>query len=80
MKVMLTELLMPPGPLLIMGDFNLYFDDLNDKHVQSFRDLLQAVGMTQHVTRLTHQHGYILDVVISCCTIIRDRDQVILSY
>ena len=29
-------------------------------------DLLQAVGMTQHVTQPTHRDGHILDFVISC--------------
>ena len=65
MEAMLTELSMLPGRLLIMGDFNLHFDDLNDKHVRSFRDLLEAVGMTQHVTQPTHRDGHILDFVIS---------------
>ena len=54
MEAMLTELSMLPGRLLIVGDFNLHFDDLNDKHVPSFRDLLEAVGMTQDVTQPTH--------------------------
>ena len=65
MEAMLTELSMLPGRLLIMGDFNLRFDDVNNKYVRRFRDLLQAVGMTQHVTRPTHRDGHILDFVIS---------------
>ena len=65
MEAMLNELLMLPGRLLIVSDFNLHFDDLNDKHVQSFRDLLEAVGMTQHVTQPSHRDGHILDFVIS---------------
>ena len=32
MEAMLTELLMLPGRLLIVGDFNLHFNDPNDKH------------------------------------------------
>ena len=71
---MLTELSMLPGRLLIVGDFNLHFDDLNNKHVQSFRDLLEAVGMTQHVTQPTHRDGYILDFVIwrQCDALLQD--------
>ena len=74
MEATLTELLMLPGRLLIVGDFNLHFDDLSDKHVWSFRDLLEAVGMTQHVTQPTHRDGHILDFVISrqCDALLQD--------
>ena len=74
MEAMLTELSMLPGRLLIVGDFNLHFDDLNDKHVRSFRDLLEAVGMTQHITQPTDRDEYILDFVISrqCDALLQD--------
>ena len=65
MEPMLTELSMLPGRLLIAGDFNLHFDDLNDKHVRAFRDLLEAAGMTQDVTQSSHRDGHILDFFIS---------------
>ena len=48
-EAMLTELSMLIGRLLIVGDFNLHFDDLNDKHVRSFRDLLEAVGVMPRI-------------------------------
>ena len=62
---MLTKLSTLPGCLLIVGDFNLHFDDLKPNHVRPFTDLLKAAGMTQHVTQPTHRHGHILDFVIS---------------
>ena len=43
--------------LLIVGDFNF--------HVDSFLDILNANGLTQHVTSPTHQKRHTLDLVIT---------------
>ena len=50
--------------LLIVGDFNIHVDSSNNRS-RSFLDILNANGLTQHVTRPTHQKGYTLDLVIT---------------
>ena len=50
--------------LLIVGDFNIHVDSSKNKS-QGFLDILNANGLTQHVTRPTHQKGHTLDLVIT---------------
>ena len=53
------------GPLIIVGDFNIYVDDHDNNDVKEFLDQLYSLGLTQHVTSLTHDEGYILDLIIT---------------
>ena len=50
--------------LLIVGDFNIHDDPPNNES-QGFLDILNANGLTQHVTSPTHQKGHTLDLVIT---------------
>ena len=50
--------------LLIVGDFNIHADSSNNES-QGFLDILNANGLTQHVTNPTHQGGHTLDLVIT---------------
>ena len=50
--------------LLIVGDFNIHVDSSNNES-QGFLDILNANGLTQHVTSPTHQKGHTLDLVIT---------------
>ena len=49
--------------LLIVGDFNILVDSSNNES-QDFLDILNANGLTQHVTSPTHQKRHTLDLVI----------------
>ena len=49
--------------LLIFGDFNIHVNSSNNRS-QGFLDILNANGLTQHVTSPTHQKGHMLDLVI----------------
>ena len=40
------------GQLLITGDMNFHLDDLSDRVVIAFLDLLDACGLCQHVHEL----------------------------
>ena len=50
--------------LLFVGDFNIHVDSSNNES-QGFLDILNANGLTQHVTSPTHQKGHTLDLVIT---------------
>ena len=60
------------GKLIILGDFNIHVDNNNDAETNQFLDLLDAFGLKQHVSDLTHVRGHTLDLVIS-----RDSDNIV---
>ena len=53
------------GCLLITGDFNFHIDDPQDNHANRFIDILDALGLKQHVSAPTHKKGHTLDLLIT---------------
>ena len=53
------------GNLLIVGDFNFHMDNSESLDVKKISSLLYSENLYQHVMAPTHQHGHILDLVIS---------------
>ena len=51
--------------LIILGDFNLHLNDVNDLDAEQFLDLLDMHGLAWHRTGPTHTKGNILDLIIS---------------
>ncbi|PFX25634.1 RNA-directed DNA polymerase from mobile element jockey [Stylophora pistillata] len=51
--------------LLICGDFNIHVDVPSDADTIQFKDLLNSMGLVQHVKRPTHIHGHKLDLIIT---------------
>ena len=51
--------------LLILGDFNIHVHVLSDPDTRKFLDLLDSLGLGQHVDQPTHTHGHILDLAIT---------------
>ena len=49
--------------LIFRGDFNIHINK-NDPDAQSFIDIREALGLTQHVRFETHKAGNILDLVL----------------
>ena len=49
----------------LTGDVNIHVDDHNDPAACRFLDLLEAMSLTQHVAKPTHEHGRTLDLVIT---------------
>ena len=47
--------------LLLVGDFNVWADNRDDKHVKMLEDLLSAYGLIQTVEGPTHRSGHTLD-------------------
>ncbi len=53
------------GKLLIVGDFNIPWNDKTDTEMQQVDELLSSCNMIQHVNFTTHLGGKTLDYVIS---------------
>ena len=45
-------------PILIVGDFNLHVDVEGDEEAGDFLDILESMGLEQHVTGPTHNLGH----------------------
>ena len=50
--------------LLIVGDFNIHVDSSNNDS-KDFLDILNAKGLTQHMTSPAHQQGDTPDLIIT---------------
>ena len=61
----LESILMSNEPLLITGDFNFHMDVLSNPDTICFNDLLDSVGLIQHVKLPTRIPGHTLDLFIS---------------
>ena len=53
------------GKLLLLGNFNLHFENQNNKNTKKFQDILYATDLVQHVNVPTHIHGHCLDLVVT---------------
>ena len=51
--------------LIIVGDFNIHVDELNDSNARHFLKLLNTFNLCQHVSIPTHNSGHILDLIIT---------------
>ena len=51
--------------LIVVGDFNIHVDDQENKSAQGLHQDLEIMGLQQHVSFSTHNHGHVLDLVIS---------------
>ena len=51
--------------LLILGDFNIRLNLSTDADTVKFVDLLESLGLEQHLRRPTHTHGHTLNFVIT---------------
>ncbi|CAB4011578.1 Hypothetical predicted protein [Paramuricea clavata] len=61
----LESIVLSPEPLLVTGDMNIHVDDANDTDAVKFLDLLESMGMTQHVNTPTHRAGHTLLMITS---------------
>jgi hypothetical protein len=51
--------------LILMGDFNLHFENESNRDAAKFRDTLFRLNLVQHVVEATHEKGHQLDLVIT---------------
>ena len=61
----LESVVMSSEPLVLLGDFNIHVDVPTHMDAIQFRDLLDSMGLQQHVKRPTHIHGHTLDLLIT---------------
>lgn len=54
--------------LLLVGDFNFHVDVASDVDARKFLDLIDSLGLKQHVDIPTHIHLHTLDLVITHTT------------
>jgi len=52
-------------PFIVTGDVNVRLDRTDDPSARHFNELVADVGMSCHVTSATHDHGGLLDVVVT---------------
>ena len=61
----LESTVLTPEPLLITGDINIQADVPDDPDAIKFLDLLDFLGLAQHVKTPTHRCGHTLDLIIT---------------
>jgi len=49
---------------VIVGDFNLHIDDVDDAYVKRFSDIIFQYGFSQYVKDPTHNAGHTLDLLL----------------
>ena len=50
---------------MLAGDFNIHYLETDDMPAEQFHDKMEAIGLQQHVTQMTHNSGNILDMVFT---------------
>ena len=61
----LESVVMSSDKLLITGDFNFHMDVPTDPNNIHFRDLLDTMGLIQHVKQPTHTCGHTIQTKMS---------------
>ena len=51
--------------ILIVGDFNIHINKIENPRTQNFCDIIETFGMKQHIKSATHKHGNTLDLIIT---------------
>ncbi len=61
----LSELVLAADKVLIVGDFNIHVDNDKDALGSAFIDILNSIGVRQHVSGPTHCRNHTLDLILS---------------
>ncbi|XP_073690777.1 uncharacterized protein [Garra rufa] len=61
----LSELVLAADKVLIVGDFNIHVDNEKDALGTEFLDILNSIGVRQHVSGPTHCRNHTLDLILS---------------
>ena len=62
---LMEQLLILPGNLLIVGDFNYHVDNTTDPETIKFNKILEMFNLPQHVNGPTHKKGHTLDLMMT---------------
>ncbi|XP_052435822.1 uncharacterized protein LOC127975848 [Carassius gibelio] len=60
-----SELVLAADKVLIVGDFNIHVDNEKDVLGSAFIDILNSIGVRQHVSGPTHCRNHTLDLILS---------------
>ena len=60
---LLVDIVASNTNLVILGDFNIHVNDVNDPNASIFLDIMTALGLKQHVRGPTHKSGNCLDLI-----------------
>ena len=63
--ILAEQLVVSPGNLLIVGDFNYHVDNISNLDTVKFNNILESFGLVQHVNGPTHKKGHTLDLIIT---------------
>ncbi len=61
----LSEVVLAADKVLIEGDFNIHIDNEKDALGSAFIDILNTIGVRQHVSGPTHCRNHTLDLILS---------------
>ncbi len=61
----LSELVLAADIFLIVGDFKIHVDNEKDLLGSAFIDILNSIGVKQHVSGPTHCRNHTLDLILS---------------
>ncbi len=61
----LSELVLAADKVLIVGDLNIHVDNEKDALGSAFIDILNSIGVRQHVSGPTHCRNHALDLILS---------------
>ena len=62
--------------IIVLGDFNIHINNDQDADANRLKDIMEALGLQQHVSFSTHRYGNTLDhiytelgspLIINCC-------------
>ncbi len=70
----LSELVLTADRVLIVGDFNIHVDNEKDALGSAFIDILNSIGVRQHVSGPTHSRNHTLDTMGSRGLMVRELD------
>ena len=62
---LLVDIVASNTNLLILGDFNIHVNDVNDPNASIFLDIMTALGLKQHARGPTHKSGNCLDLIFT---------------
>ena len=62
---LLENLASTTSTLVVLGDFNIHVDNVDDPFTSSFFSLLETFDLKQHIALPTHDSGHILDLIIT---------------
>ena len=54
-----------PGKILLMGDFNFHFENVENNNSRKMHNIICMFNLTQSVSEPTHNQGHLLDLVFS---------------